>query len=701
MPDTPILDLPMTWPRFRLAQRDIRKGWGVAPAVPDDRLPSLGWNFAGVYRTAEKLSEPERYQLLGLLRMPRKTQDADQLKTEAALLGRCAYEPGPMVPLDLDVNGASEDVIAAARARLDAVMAEHGWGKVSWRKTGGSGWHGDQQVPWQIFSDTSILGGYALMAERLGVLADVPLLSKHMDAKDRPPVVLDDTLFRRRPESRGMTWRLLGARHPDTGRRKAVQPGEIEEPIPGSPIAIGELINEARKAETNAAARQKILSGLTQPKKTRTPIDLRGAALRCTIEVLGRVMPPRGQRHLFRLMVAGWLLRRGVDPEIVSQTLTSAGDEIEARDVVKTTWQRIQAEAPVMGWRKLAAYVGDRESKNLARALDEDMVAAGVIEKGEGWDSTNPLTADERLLYAQAAKLAEAAGNDRAVKALERARFCGYRTQEGECSKCGKVCGKRHFIAAERATCPHCSMSRARDLANWVKTKWPEKLWMLLLKLDDTSPEAARAGVKTIKKALMDEFRHGHRYIRGPGYVLFVSANPRIDLSESLHRLGLAQVSREDAAKAIRRVVGERSVRVREYLNQRDIASLASDPWLTKRMVEASADKVGRTTLPWPSRDDLRLLAKNARRARNGQEPIQKLSEDVAAGSACCQAQVVWALYGNNGQVLVYGPRPFTFEDGAFYERAVERGWVKRGAKVDPQPYGARRGERALSFARE
>ena len=196
--------------------------WVLIPAAPDKRLASKGKSLAGPVYDLSLLSDAERQSLLALLRQRKKTQTPDQMEQEKALLERC---PRRLIlpPLDVDVCQDSREydpdharqLASQYRDALDKAAADKGLGDIEWWETNDHGGSHGHLAASKLPPHPDLLRMVHALICEVAKAADVPLLTELPHGKEnRPAVYLDDTLFLRKPDSRGVMWRLPWTRKP-------------------------------------------------------------------------------------------------------------------------------------------------------------------------------------------------------------------------------------------------------------------------------------------------------------------------------------------------------------------------------------------------------------------------------------------------------------------------------------------------------
>jgi hypothetical protein len=667
----------VTWPRFRFAQRNFKGLWELVAAVSDEELSKVGYKLGSPWRSAADLDVTGR-ALLETLLLKRGDDLSDEERSNlAALLAKCPYL-GPIPPIDFDVaKGTPRDEVVKVAELFRLRFQQAGCGLIELRSTGGKGIHGDQEAP-DSFSSPLLLLAYRKLIRTVATQCGIPLLSDHMPKEGRPSVVIDDTLFNRQPEARGVLWRLVGARREDTGKVKLplneTLSREKDSAYPyGRPVAcnqlyilnnaIQEIHRERAEIEADSARPAPSISVEDAPfaKVTKkAPIPGFGKEpLKKVAEVLGKALPPEGKRHEFRLAVAGWLLRAGIPQRNTARTLILAGDTQDAIAVTKTTQARLDSGLKAVGFKRLLEIVGANYSGQLKDALAADLTKVehfGVLDRF--------MTDREREILKAASKIAKENGETTKAKALMLAAWCGRNKDHGNCEGCGQCVSKR-FLVSERAACPHCAFARARDLVTWITNKWPTKLTIAHSKISDDSVEAARAEKKRLKAMVCPEISKKLRWIIAPGMVVCLSHDEEAIpyISYAFGSDNAKFTSRFQALSTLIPMLTARTRRLRTYLADENAEALAADAW-AGRVVETKAGREANTFLAWPSKAEARLLAKNASRARKGLPPVASLAEAAAEASIspCCKAGVMHDLIHENRIVAKRNDRAWDFE---------------------------------------
>lgn len=688
---------PATWPLWRFAVRRHPGRWHVAPAVLDEELVKLGYSLGSPWRSAAGLSAPERAELLALMRLGRKEQVPAQTARELALLGRCPFV-GPMPPIDLDASPRADraTVLATARA-LGAAAKAHGLGRLCWYDTGGSGLHADQFALPEC-ADLRLLGAYGVLVGELARACGVPLLSEHRETAERPPVVVDDTLFERLASSRGVVWRLVGSRHSSTGNRKVrLTDRQLGAPNGDAVPADAERLAAAAEAQPPPPAPHSHLPHDALERAfgtdvTRAAADLTGA-LPTVAKLLAQACPCSGQRHLARRAAAGWLLRLGVPQAVATATLAVLGDAQDAAALVATTARRLDSSQPCDGRRSLARRLGRDVMTALDEAFRQDLAAVGVDASRAG----DTLTKADRDLLREAGDDCYKAGKEQLANKLYRAARCGIRHEEAVCEPCALRAVGRPFVS-EDPMCPHCAMARQRGLLTWMRNRWPAQISVVVKRLAEDTAAAARAEHKRAVKYCGRSNRQV-RWLWAPGYVAAVTwraddyiyeeelteeemqGTPRNsfrsklkDQSDNVMQRVAEQLSDDDRTIPMPRVrwqqdpritwredvpleqglelltpiLRARGERLRRHLRKRDKAALIADAWSNK-VVACSAGTRARFYLPWPGKVEFRQMLSDQSRIRRGLPPLttSEKHEEAEKSLYCpkCTKPLVFELF--------------------------------------------------------
>lgn len=649
-----------TWPMFRFAAVFKGSTWEVTDAVTDEELAARGYKHGSPWRYAGRLDGDEQRELYRLLTSKKKDLAPEERRREMELLACCDFT-GPFPPIDFDVSekGTAEDARAAAARFVPAFEAVLG-GRLALRLTGGSkgGIHADQVAPPEVKSPLMLLVWRELVT-KVAREVGIPLQSDYAMPGDRPPVTIDDGLFNRQPESRGVLWRLVGSRREDNGKIKlpldpSDVPGRDAQHPYGYPLPATntEMVRNALYAEERRrdAAEQQPTPDPAKVGKRKVLDGFGKEPLRRLAKVIRDHLPPSGKRHEMRKALAGWLIRKGIPVETVSRTLVAAGDSQDAFATTQSTAERLEAGEKAVGWTKLVRLVGEVVAPKFADALNLDLLAAnhfGALDRF--------LNDRERDTLNEAAQLAFDAGRKTQGRALTLAAACGLYTQRADCADCGQE-QKRFKMVAERAACPHCAWARGLNLFHWFRDKWPKRVALMIVKLNDLSVEAAKRRRAQLRKDV-GSFDGKHvRWILAPGYVVAVTVNDYAAMQITAS-VGAKFIEAEFAdwvgqiefTHRMAPVIAARTKLLRTYLAQGDVKSLAMDDW-GGRVMETAASRPARAALPWPTKPQLREYAKAAARAervrRHGPEP-----EDDGT-TPCCGVSVAWHVMNEHGQTV-------------------------------------------------
>lgn len=555
---------PRTWPEWRFVQRKFGQcQWLVGPNISDESLSAVGFKLAGPSRSAASLSPEDQEKLLRLLSKPTKAQTDEERLEEISLLSKCPYG-GYMPPVDIDVtHEATKEMIEAARLTIESVLGLEGWGRVRWAHTGGKGVHGDQVAPKDLWSPL-LLKAFGRKIQEIAHKAQIPLLTEgHRSKIDRPAIIIDDSLFERTASSRGLMWRLIGAERPETKKKKTALEGQLPCPLPPPQADVEKKLIEILAEETlrpKSSAKKFI--------RPRPHKELNGKVLQHVFDHLAKNIPASGARHPVRLAVAAWLLKNQVPLDSAAATIAALGDSHDAKAAVDTTNRRLGAGLPTRCTKFLTETMGEQFVFWLGQYFHKDMTEHKVpfadlkrylttdernILKAAGAMGRVKADAFARHIYSQlppippqytplgrikkypkptdefmahhnipAAVQTSIRGlwkcfreaNTRA-NACSRAANCGWIEQRDRCDETDvgedgvKGCGKelRKFrIVAERATCPHCALARARAIRDWCLEKWPEKVTFFVHELQDKSLGAAKAFLKKVRSLINDTY---------------------------------------------------------------------------------------------------------------------------------------------------------------------------------------------------
>lgn len=715
-----------TWPLFRFAQRNFRGRWEVAPAIPDKRLAQVGYRLGGPYRDASALSERERVELYDLIASAKDAQTTEDRGREAELLSRCPFG-GPMPPIDLDVKeGTDREVLRQAAEDFTAASCLGLLGAYRWHTTGGKGLHGDWEAPPGCFS-TLLLRAMGQRLREFARAAKLPLLSDHRLKEDRPPVVVDDSLYERDADARGVVWRLAGSQREEGGVKLPIGGIDFDYPIQERTVKdiVLNFADYLRQVESWDLRADELRAALEEPGERRIvaaryaatagirrqaqnlrrlekmPIDL-GPSIAGLKHVAAQLVdndPGHGRRHELRLAVAGWLLSSRIQSNVVAATLASLGDVEDANDAVRTTEARVNCGENVKGIGFIRRVYGEPLAAALRGALHADLAKAGVAV-----DLRQRLTTEDRQTLRDAAQIASGKWDalmaslpeEHALRrkytgkggphatALRRAAKCGFARQRSECEGCGKGDAPR-WISAENFLCPHCAAKWAAAMDDWIDKKWAsESVSCYVRKLNDDSLETCLAERKMLRYKLdcgMFHYSTNARFIMAPGYLAVVSTHPGTSsIVESVYgTMSLPEDRMTDIEEVRRRlapVLAARASRLRQFLATKNLDALATDGWVT-RVVSTKCGRKAKEFFPWPTKLDLR--AHHIRTVKR-EKDLEDLSHEDALVEAkipcgerrtkCCNAHYVWKLLTDKGEVAASRrDKPWTSEEAYHFIR--------------------------------
>lgn len=682
-----------TWPRFRFAEKDIGHKWEVVAAVDDESLSRDGYRLAGQVRDASDLTPEQQAELFALLEKRNLKPEEDfRLST---LLECCPFIVN-VPPIDVDPQDAKpEEVIAFAKA-FDDEWRKEDLGTIQWFSTGGRGLHGHLAVPTGIRS-AFLMRAYGSLVRKVARNANLPLLSDFRSKEGRPPILIDDTLYDRDATGRGGLWRISGAPHSKTGKLKVLCEA-LPHDAPTFTDACFKRIDQSlehqeerdstgkpTKRKPREASGAKTIKPISELQKRRL--------LDNTAKIIVKYLPPSGARHDFRKSLAGWLLREGVPVRVAAATIAVAGDPQDALATCKTTLQRLVAGRPVFGFKKLGIIVGSGATMELTAALHRDFKESGA--KRDVKLGALP-TDNDRSILREAARIADAKGLHTRAKGFRRAARCGIAEQDAVCKCCGKHTYCRHMFS-DRASCPHCAQRRSTSIINWCMTKWPNRLWVMTLRLPDDAKDTATKARKTWTRKIPRDLRTHIRWVIGPGWVAALTADQvagstimswsrTSDWKTVEDGLPNAQ-TRTGVITALLPIVNARGHHLIEYLASADPEGLAADAWGDKVM-EATGGKEARALMPWPKKRELRLMAINASRVRNDQEPLApgatfpRLAEQIMERTACCQARQVHRIRDAKTKEIIAtrDDRPWNFAEASV---RAENGWRNEKLEFD------------------
>lgn len=246
---------------IRLGQRRFGSSrWEPVAAGTDEEMSARGFALAVDAISLEHLDDGEREALVESLAMSAEKRDEDpkQKELEENLLARCPRWSVP--PLDFDVakDANPEEGRSAAAAALRAMVqhgAERGIHVAEVRRSNArGGLHAAVDLPLEA-RHPDALRAFRVAIREVARAAGVPLIGDFSDPADRPLVVLDDSVYRHRPTSRGRMFRLPGSSKGDG--EFAVEAAEIDGielgKIDPGVISHGLEVMAARKAEADQA----------------------------------------------------------------------------------------------------------------------------------------------------------------------------------------------------------------------------------------------------------------------------------------------------------------------------------------------------------------------------------------------------------------------------------------------------------------
>ncbi len=371
--------------KFRLAQRDFgaARWWPIA-VESDESLSGKGWKLAGPTRDASSLPLNEFRELVWLCSTASSDLTEDQDKRLAELLERSPFTDH-IPPIDVDVNDESTEFdITKARATahrfalaMRTELAKVGLGSPSWHTTNDrGGLHGDMLSPSGIKS-THLIRAVGALVRKAAKAAKVPVLSQLPHKKNqRPAVYVDDSIFNREADRRGVQWRLVWSRKgPDKPPKVPVDldtltPLERSAPVvPADTKAVQEAIAELEFSEALAPSKPRtkvVRTAASAPGTGLTPEDLelvkRGR--------LRRVWEDNSQspdRSIRSWRVAFEALRLGADDDCVSRLLWNMPGRNKV--IEERRDQRYVDQTIASAKRKLTAPVSDQDARTLEYAL--------------------------------------------------------------------------------------------------------------------------------------------------------------------------------------------------------------------------------------------------------------------------------------------------------------------------------------------
>ena len=223
--------------------------WHPVAFASDAELVKQGAQLAGPTLALVELGEADAAELLELLGMAkdRIEEDPARNRRHAELLERTPrYDPLP--PIDLDVAKGADAVELARElaGQLSLELERVGLGRPAWWVTNErGGLHGHLDLS-SCAGAPELLRAVLPLVQLAARAAGVPLISDHRSAANRPPVVLDDSLFNKAANGRGGVWRLPGTTKPDTDHRKQLAEPAICAQAPADAEAVAEAVEQLR-----------------------------------------------------------------------------------------------------------------------------------------------------------------------------------------------------------------------------------------------------------------------------------------------------------------------------------------------------------------------------------------------------------------------------------------------------------------------
>lgn len=643
-----------TFPRFRFAATTVGKRWVPVADLPDAELAKHGFELASQGRTCANLDK--EVQKLILLWLSKRKLDSWEQESLSDWLDRCPFQ-GHMAPIDIDIKGEmSIDQKKILAEKVSQACEKVGLGIPRWFLTGGNGIHGDHKIPSGLYSCFAVRA-YGELVRKVASEAGIPTLNQHRSKADRPKVVIDDSIFDRDSTGRGSLWRLSGAIHNKTGRAKTPL-FENQETKPADPEVIKKAFDLKEAEYPGEVERYENRYEYRQSRKQNKPIsfEIGPEALNFTAKEIQRFLPPSGQRHTFRLALAGWLLKAGVNASSVIETLKTTEDTEDSRAAVKSTINRFENGQPVLGYQKLVSIVGKDDFLCLEKALDKDFAVRGGPIK-------NPLAEldpGERGFLRDAAEWAFSRGLDTRGRLLHRIQFCSLPSLEEHCgcSECGATQYTRKKVAGHPA-CPHCAWANMNANIQYIKDNWPNKFYALAVQLKDTKKET----VQNIQKELSKRVKgYTLRYIVAPGWIGVCTKDPvafsiaiaYLDYYQNknpgviLNYLNRDHVHQEQAMmfalEELHPVLVAKATYFRRLILKGNVEEFVTDEWFN-RTCSIRGSRKAQEEFPWPDNKSRRLIMVNKKRVKNGLPPLRPGDKAEDQKSKCCNASMIYGLF--------------------------------------------------------
>lgn len=377
------------------------------------------------------------------------------------------------------------------------------------------------------------------------------------------------------------------------------------------------------------------------------------------------------ERHTFRLALAGWLLLTGMTIETVEATVAAMGGGGDT-NVARTTSARISEGKPIKDYEWIQKRFKESGAKRLLEALGQDIATqtqSGLLAAGGDLEQ-DPITLPELQLGVletsfgdpykaslfNLAELAEYKGR-RAAKQLFGAVYCGTVSRRWVCPTHGEIC-RCKLRCQHELTCQHCRSARYKIYANWISAEYPSQTAVAVIDLpsDQTNPVTQSLDLKArlrkeLPKSVAQRYYHGHRK-------LMITCLP-----EEQKYLGYAVKKAREWGNAAEEVqIMTRQQVAQTFLDTRvtiskDFEALVEwspyridpelvfeYPWMKKNLKLTSANKLGRKSFPWPSRDQISALAKGDKQEQP--EFCQKVTElDEKSGIMTLCGIRIWNAY--------------------------------------------------------
>ena len=702
---------------FRLVQRRFGRnaGWRPVPLAPDEELARHGIALAGPGRDVSDLADDELVELLRSLRepAPKLSGEPGRHALERALLARCPFTVH-VPPIDIDVDDESpahdpgRDVALGLdfARRLDAEWRRRDYGSLAWSRTNTrGGYHGEFLVSAHD-RNSDLLDAVGRMVRDVAQACGIPLLSDQAmrKAERTESVYVDDTMFNRTVDSRGVMWRLVGSRKDATKYPKTSWDIRDRGAVPRAPLStwggsrnlnlIYYLIENNRRTAREARSGP---GRATKRWHSPKPADVRRARatdedlewLRSRPELVaiweetGRV--DRSKRDA-KFTVS--CLRAGADDARTTRLLYALPggkanvDNRDSRYIEgRLSWAREELEKD----RAEEAFAGlllppepeeiERDRARRRRCKRDP----GFPEPPESELSREfaPMPNWLRRRLEETRALAESRGL-KCAKALRDAARCSALGQIFKCLE-GKCEERQHNWLAEReSVCPHCNRLRSYAIVRIIREQWTEAghTRLVVARANASSPNPLSAKKAAIRLAQELDCTMPWRKIIAHDYALVVTTerygkyvSPHadeyevLDLNDVLYRILRAWMS-----------VGDAFLKM-VMIPPKDFDAEQADrvvtwSWIRPHIVRTSANKIGHQTFRWPRKEEIRKREDDSER-----DPMEC---ECHGGRIAFPYHFASSRYMGRGRI----DRPWRPEE--LHGMFEARGWEHRGPYEKP-----------------